>query len=802
MSRRAHLNDGSPSSESYQHVGTSRAPRGTNTDPEEYADERETGTGNSEGDVSELHSDDDERMSDYKGGSAASSDAESAATGMVSPHQMTYIGLTQCRIKTSVKTENGVRVQCICGRETTACRRHTKQRIGGRTRHPTGYYVACIASQGGHLHGKLGTCISQAEWEARIAEEKEQAEEDIEAQQDAASDDEEEEVRNLRRENRRGVGFNLDETPAVRVETTSEEEAQEGLDLSSAFDATRVTEGSNQDNPGPWYGLEDRTGGRWITKDPEEADFLGKAHFELKRLFKSKEDAREWATQGSPFEKLGETDDAPQHPKGGGKAKASKSKTKKRPSRKTRRKPDYPSDDEPSDDSEDSYESKDSSSEDSSSEDSSEEETSSSGASSASWSNTSRESSDSRGRSSRRRQRRRNRSTSRGRKKRSSRSTRKKGKTKSKGKIRRGKSTGRRKKGSKRTKSRRRRRETARKLYNVDPSVGNSRMIYGEHVPLIRSSAGPPGMRTKDTDELFEAALDVSELPGTSVSKYIKAEAQLDAETQGAMQVAQAVIQAHGGSGAKVYDQTWMSIRRHGLRYVKDGATLLEVTKNVKKAKEAAFTRQTNRIYDFMCRRNYNEEEIDLYLAGGFLPKIVAASFENYYSLLVQARELHMNHPDEWEGGPAASLINHHSEKLLTIRMNADSRRDLILRTYVHLRDSARRSFYHESQTEALWDRMATLSEKLAASNNRRGGGGGGGGGDRGGENKSPRCSHCKSSELHKAMKVGIGKADCPLTDLGGKEARKAAKEIMTEAAATTDADVSVILAGKLSESK
>jgi len=48
----------------------------------------------------------------------------------------------------------------------------------------------------------------------------------------------------------------------------------------------------------------------------------------------------------------------------------------------------------------------------------------------------------------------------------------------------------------------------------------------------------------------------VAELPGTPVSKYIKAEAEAEAETQGAMQVAQAVIQAHGGSGAKVYDQT------------------------------------------------------------------------------------------------------------------------------------------------------------------------------------------------------------------------------------------------------
>lgn len=816
----------SPSSESYQHVEPNDRSTEELNDPEDHAEYGADEEAEREGGGSEL----DERMSEYEGESGTDSEADSAATGIVNPSAMTYIGVHQCRIKTQVKTGTGAHVQCICGRETVACRRHTKQRIGGRTRHPAGYYVSCIASQGGHIHGKIGTYLSQEGWEDRLTAEREEAEEDIEAQRDAESENEEEELENLRQENRRGVGFNLDRPPTTTntpTETSTRETVHNGIDLGAAFEATREETGEEEESlrtepPEEWYGMEDQTGGRWPTNDLTEARFLGDANFTLKQVFSSKEDAREWALASSP---LGKKQRAPKKPP------TTKSKGRKKPKKKTstpakgrnRRRTKMTPDDDPEDSS-------DTESEDSSEDDSSEDDSHPSSESEPSYDEESYDEEDSSGTSSgydssssssddssyaRRKKHRKKKKGKLGRTKRDKSKYRRKKPKKKTSKERRGKKSKKtsrkkeehhRRKGSKRTKDRRKRREAATKLYNVDPSTGNSRMIYGEHIPRIREEAGPPGMRAKDVDELFEAALDVSELPGTSVSKYVKAEAQLEAETQGAMQVAQAVIQAQGGSGSKVYDQTWMSIRRHGLRYVKDGATLLEVTKNVKKAKEAAFQKQTNRIFDFMIRRNYDEGEVDLYLASGFLPRIVAASFENYYSLLVQARELHMSHPEPWDGGPADTLVQHHSEKLLMLRMNAESRRDLILRTYAYLRDSAQKSYYHESQTEALWDRMSTLTEKLA--NSRRGGGGtgggggggsGGGGGGGGGGDRKPTCSHCKSRELHEAMKVGVGKAECPLASLGGREARQAAKEILAEVKGTPDADVSIVVAGKLS---
>jgi hypothetical protein len=55
-------------------------------------------------------------------------------------------------------------------------------------------------------------------------------------------------------------------------------------------------------------------------------------------------------------------------------------------------------------------------------------------------------------------------------------------------------------------------------------------------------------------------------------------------------------------------------------------------------------------------------------------------------------------------------MLQFHSDRLLQIRQNALSRKALILQTYTYLRDASAKSFYHESMTESLWDRLADLS--------------------------------------------------------------------------------------------
>mmetsp|Transcript_5012 Transcript_5012/g.7695 ORF Transcript_5012/g.7695 Transcript_5012/m.7695 type:complete len:256 (+) Transcript_5012:1679-2446(+) len=240
-------------------------------------------------------------------------------------------------------------------------------------------------------------------------------------------------------------------------------------------------------------------------------------------------------------------------------------------------------------------------------------------------------------------------------------------------------------------------------------------MIFGEEVNSVELGLkmGPPDMRKRDIDKLFDAALDVAEFPGTLSPKYVRQEGQREAEVDGAVKVVQAVVSVTRGANTRLYDFTWQSYNRHGMRHIKDPATLIDTIKGVYKSQENAFTKFENRIRAFMQVRNYSKSDITRYLCSGVLPGIVHATYDNYFALLAQARELHMAHTDLWEGGPAASLVAYHSEKLLFCRMHAIHRQDMIYQVYMYLRDSARKKFYHDSMTESLWGRIASLTTAM-----------------------------------------------------------------------------------------
>jgi hypothetical protein len=79
-------------------------------------------------------------------------------------------------------------------------------------------------------------------------------------------------------------------------------------------------------------------------------------------------------------------------------------------------------------------------------------------------------------------------------------------------------------------------------------------------------------------------------------------------------------------------------------------------------------------------------------------------------NLLSMVRQLAYDHPAFWEKGPAKAMLDFHSERLLQVQQNALTRKALILQTYTYLRDANAKSFYHESMTESLWDRLAALT--------------------------------------------------------------------------------------------
>jgi hypothetical protein len=319
-----------------------------------------------------------------------------------------------------------------------------------------------------------------------------------------------------------------------------------------------------------------------------------------------------------------------------------------------------------------------------------------------------------------------------------------------------------------------------------DPSVGNRKKVHGLPVngKEIDKAAGPLDMRSKDSGELWNAAVDVTALPGMFMN-IGSGGGELYDEAQRTTEMAATLISTVIGKRAQIHDSLWKTIKRHAMGQVKTMEGLFKFVKCVSKSERPAFEQQENALQVFMLPRHYDEDTTNEYTQNGFLPRLTGASFRYYINLLSMVRQLAYDHPAFWERGPAKAMLDFHSEKLLQIRQNALTRKALVLQTYTYLRDANAKSFYHESMTESLWDRLATLVNPGAGedSGSRAGGGTGTGGSVGGGSSgvvavaKPPRCSHCRSIKLHELKQVRPAKLCCPLKDLSSKKARDIAKK-------------------------
>jgi hypothetical protein len=263
-----------------------------------------------------------------------------------------------------------------------------------------------------------------------------------------------------------------------------------------------------------------------------------------------------------------------------------------------------------------------------------------------------------------------------------------------------------------------------------DPSVGDKKRIFG--LPIngreIDATAGPPNMRDKDATELYCTAVEVTSLPGMFGSIGHGADELYD-EAQRTTEMAATLLSTAIGRKAQIHDSLWKTAKRHSMGTIKSVETLFKFVKGVGKAEKPAFEQQENAIQVFMLSRHYDDSTISEYCQSGFLPRLTHASFRYYNSMLSMVRQLAYDHPAFWDQGPAKAMLNFHSERLLQIRQNSLTRKALVLQTYCYLRDANSKGFYHESMTESLWDRLASMT-KSQGGGNRKGGGVGDGGGE------------------------------------------------------------------------
>ena len=108
-----------------------------------------------------------------------------------------------------------------------------------------------------------------------------------------------------------------------------------------------------------------------------------------------------------------------------------------------------------------------------------------------------------------------------------------------------------------------------------------------------------------------------------------------------------------------------------------------------------------------------------------------------------------------WEGCPAkAMLVTFHLEKLIEIRQFAVSQKQLILQVYTYIRDSHAKSFYQESMSSTLWERVGNLNGPSIGFN------------DGGAQQDETPCRLCNNKDFHRLLNIPGQKHHCPLKPL------------------------------------
>jgi hypothetical protein len=182
----------------------------------------------------------------------------------------------------------------------------------------------------------------------------------------------------------------------------------------------------------------------------------------------------------------------------------------------------------------------------------------------------------------------------------------------------------------------------------------------------------------------------------------------------------------------------------------------------------------------FLLHRNYEIGDIEWYWSTGGIPSLVRQTYDFYYQLLLAILTLGLRNPLHWETSQAKDVLQFHSKKLGMIRILSQTRRLLVLKTYVYLRDSSAKKFQDESMFERIHERLDDMelrgnpeaSDHVPPSP------------------RQPQCSHCKSRDIHESLSLEHTKAACPFGELSPAKARKARAEVLVNRRAEPTANL------------
>ena len=328
---------------------------------------------------------------------------------------------------------------------------------------------------------------------------------------------------------------------------------------------------------------------------------------------------------------------------------------------------------------------------------------------------------------------------------------------------------------------------------NVDASVGDNTSVYG--VPIVDQEIdkflGPDDASTKEMEALFNAAPDVTSLAGTFYDPKIS---QSDDPIDMATRLVTAFTNTTLSSRApRISEPTYKSPSKNVMARVTNEEEFHEYAASIAKCEEPVFDSMDTVVTEFMLLVHFSMDAIRDYLYGyGLLPKISRDTFRFFRALILRVQTL-VHATDTrgtgWHESLAQQMFDHHAEKLYELRSYASSRKKLLLKTYIYLREAYKLDFYCMKLSEKQSVSYSKAAFAMSAGTHLK--------------SSDGKCAHCHSADLHIMFGKDHNANVCPVKCLPFKaDARAAKNEILVNLSADVKLNKNKVLADAIKAHK
>ncbi|CAJ1936818.1 unnamed protein product [Cylindrotheca closterium] len=301
----------------------------------------------------------------------------------------------------------------------------------------------------------------------------------------------------------------------------------------------------------------------------------------------------------------------------------------------------------------------------------------------------------------------------------------------------------------------------------ADSSKGNEEEIHGISITSlgIDRAMMPEGIKNAKIKGSWDRASNMAALPGKC------SPGGGDSESGGAgEEVMNQLLETFGSDSTKIalLDTGYCRKSRHGLGLITSSNKLHEACQKVLKKEEDTFKNQRFQFLHYLVRLGYSTEFVEDYVERGLMPRIIKETYVNFLALLNKIRHKDMGADEAWEDSEAYVILQVHSENLLDICTNSNSKKMLLLQNYIYLCDARKKDFCSNTITEKNIERVNKTNQKLQRELESLWAAKGRGGReptkdkDKEGDSTLKKCSQCKSRTLQTALKLKHNKTVCP----------------------------------------